>query len=79
LVNNAQTIESVPVIAASHNIVAENARGKLAFCRVTLGSAVRDQSARSRAAGKKHIVQNSLPVPPSIRAKDYAALQYELT
>jgi hypothetical protein len=79
LVNNAQTIESVPVIAASHNIVAENARGKLAFCRVTLGSEVRDQSARSRGAGKKRIVQNSLPVPPSIPANDYAALQYKLT
>jgi hypothetical protein len=78
LVNNAQTFESVPVNAASHNIVVENARGKLAFCRVTLGSAVRDQSARHRAACKKRIVQNSLPVPPNIPAEDHAALQYKV-
>jgi hypothetical protein len=79
LVNNAQTIESVPVNAASHNIVAENARGKLAICRVTLVFAIRDQSARLRRAGKKRIVQNSLPLLPSVPAENYAALQYEFT
>jgi hypothetical protein len=79
LVNSTQTIESVPVNAASHNIVAENAREKLAFCRVTLGFVLRDESARLRGAGKKGIVQNSLPASPSIPAETYAAPQYEFT
>jgi hypothetical protein len=79
LVNDAQTIESVPITAASHNIVAENARGKLAFCRVTLVFSVRDQSARLRGAGKKRIVQNSLPMTSRAPQKNYAALQYEFT
>jgi hypothetical protein len=46
---------------------------------MTLVFAARDQSARLRIAGKKCIVQNSLPVPPSIQAKSFAALQYEFT
>jgi hypothetical protein len=79
LVNNAQITESFPVNAASHNIVAENAREKLAFCRVTLASAVRDQSARLCRGGKKRIVQNGLPKPPSASAQAHAALQYEFT
>jgi hypothetical protein len=74
-----RTTESLPVIAASHNIVAENARGKLAFCRVTHVFAVRDQSARLRTAGKKRIVQNGLPAPPSLPEKCFAALQYVFT
>jgi hypothetical protein len=48
--------------------VAENAREKPAFCRVTHVFAVRDQSARLRTAGKKRIVQNGLPAPPSASA-----------
>jgi hypothetical protein len=79
LVNNAQTLESFPVNAASHNIVAKKARGKPAFCRVTLASAVRDQSARFGEIGQKRIMQNSLPTPPSVSAQNHAALQYEST
>jgi hypothetical protein len=76
LVNNTPTIESLPVTAASHNIVAENARGKPAFCRVTHVFSVRDQSARHRSAAKKRIEQNGLPAPSSAPAENYAALQY---
>jgi lactoylglutathione lyase len=40
---------------------------------------IRDQSARLRQAGKKRIVQNSLPESPNAPAENYAALQYKFT